>query len=767
MNLETKVPGEHQRVGYLTKKVKATLRLPPSSRNMNRVPRFFTILALAALPFFPAQAAVTELPPVWTGRPVQIPVTGDKVAYQSKIITNTGIMTGSKGEVAVQDGAIPYQPRMEGIHVLLLETVPPREVRFLAMSSVLWGESYKEHLLKTLPRQGKKLMAGEPFTILAMGDSVTATGNYADFLARMLTTATGNRNIKVEKRAYSGRSIDATVRHWQDDVKNIKPDLGLLMYGLNDQVTFYPLEAYLEQYSWVREHLAKEFNADVVFLQPTPHLDIPLEPGQKTDDSNPPSFILRTAGWARQVEILAKQSKVPVAFTFDAIWGRGGASLEDAARNMAPQFPPGYSKQLFSGIEKPGSKWDTIHPNALGHLAMAKAVYRSLTQPQVIPDLNFITQSSWGRDGIRSQITLLNRSKTDQIGRIEVVPPFQARLEGDQQISFDLQPEGRQTFEVLWPNTKSPASLFQFPNNQYLTNGWPQVPMVIYQNGTSRVVAAEAPMAPWANFARQREIVPAGGNASVALTAIGGNRTLKVPLPPDAVGQIPLMEKVTYNQRENWAVGTLRYTRFGGALDGEAIVDGDLTEWDKTPWAPVGEQSQARSNSGPQDNRKDPAEAYTEWAFKAGQDGIYLAMKGQGKLQDDNFTLFLDPRDPKELGTVGRYYWIGGKLLPNGRVQIKPGETSPKDKIADGIWKATEQGLNLEFFVPYSVFETTAWPASGDLGLSIWWVHSGEDGKRTSLFWSEAGHPWTPRWYGVVRRIKTPEEKLPYTVRLY
>ncbi|HUU69528.1 MAG TPA: hypothetical protein VM186_08385, partial [Planctomycetota bacterium] len=75
-------------------------------------------------------------------------------------------------------------------------------------------------------------------------------------------------------------------------------------------------------------------------------------------------------------------------------------------------------------------------------------------------------------------------------------------------------------------------------------------------------------------------------------------------------------------------------------------------------------------------------------------------------------------------------------------------------------------GSAIEMFVPYELMELTAWPASGDLGLSIWWTHTGPDGKVTQIMWSEDGHPWNTRWYGVVRLVNDAKAKLPYVVRV-
>jgi len=64
---------------------------------------------------------------------------------------------------------------------------------------------------KTLPRTGGKLVTGKPFTILAMGDSVTATGDYEAMLVMLLSRATGNPHIALAAQAgHTGLTPAAT-----------------------------------------------------------------------------------------------------------------------------------------------------------------------------------------------------------------------------------------------------------------------------------------------------------------------------------------------------------------------------------------------------------------------------------------------------------------------------------------------------------------------------------------------------------------------------
>jgi hypothetical protein len=141
-----------------------------------------------------------------------------------------------------------------------------------------------------------------------------------------------------------------------------------------------------------------------------------------------------------------------------------------------------------------------------------------------------------------------------------------------------------------------------------------------------------------------------------------------------------------------------------------------------------------------------------------------MAYLGTGEILKDSATLYFDPRPPQELGTAGPYTWIDLKFVPDGKIAISAGDSSPARDGSFGFWKKTGASVSGEIFVPYGILGTVAWPESGDLGLSLVWRHVPEVGKNTTLMWAENGHPWNPRWFGVVRL--NPKGPLPYRVRV-
>ncbi|MET0261433.1 MAG: SGNH/GDSL hydrolase family protein [Rariglobus sp.] len=625
-------------------------------------------------------------------------------------------------------GALMFADEAQDVERAMLAIPPPQAIP-------------ADALMKTLPRGGKKLLGGEPFTILAIGDSVTATGPYPEILKRLLARATGNGEIRVMRAAYSGRSVDAAVRRFEKDALPAKADLALIMFGLNDQAAGAPLEAYLEQTRWLVERLRAQ-GADVVLLEPTPHINITRLP---TDKYPPPpdASIFRTVGFAAALRELGRGLDTPVAPTFDALWGEGAVDLQRTAKALWPLFPTHYSKPFTSLVETEG-RGDTIHPNAQGHLRLAQAVLATLAGRSPVAPLHIEAQTRVGDDGrLVSGITVRNDSPEARRGQLAVYPFAQDdthELQG-----YELAKGASCELTFVWPATVRPGE-----------TSWLQI--VDYHGAGSRALAVAAPLTPEMKWVRERRVA---NEPKVTARFLKAGEVREVPVAwPDgsAVGRVPLTEEAVRAE--------LAYVRYGAARSGEAVADGALDEWTGANWIPVGEPVQARWTQGPADFRTTPAECYLNWAFKAGHDGVWLAFRSTGELAKDRFTLYFDNRSPAELGTAGPYTWIDGAFKADGTLSLKAGDSSREGGAGlSGRWRALgAAAVEGELFVPYGVLNTARWPESGDLGVSIVWMHTGADGRVTRLLWSENGHPWNTRWFGVVRR--DPTGPLPWRVRI-
>lgn len=726
------------------------------------------LLCLAALLLRTASAGAApslalETPFVWTDEKavVRVDAPDGEMAISIKTITRGGWGKAREERATVRAGRLEITPFGEGLHIVQLKGEPPAEVRFVAMQPPPpLSQTGKAALRCALPRNADKLLRGAPFTVLAMGDSVTKTGEYPLLLAMMLRRATGNAQISVVKRAHAGKSVDASVRSWDKEGPPSAPDLGLLMYGLNDQAAGTSLDAYLEQSAWLVERLHK-LGADAVLLRPTPHIDFPFDAASTV----PRAYPLRTLGFGAALDTTF-HGKVPVVDTFSALWGSGAptlqSSVQSSVQSLWPLYPPHPSK-TFQTLLESGGKGDTIHPNALGHLQIARAIFDNLTGAASDSPLQMRGESVWTRAGVVSRLRVRNVSGVFRAGRLEVHAPPDASISLAAPLTYALPPQGEMGFEVVWQDARTPADLGRYPHNVYLAPGRPYLAVVDFGASSSHAYVAALPFAPDVNFVRERQVV-AGQRVRVKLREAKTSREVPVTIPPDAmVGRLPLSSPLG----NGWAVAELAYTRFGAARSGQAIIDGDLDEWQGHIWVPVGEAVQARWTRGPQDNRASVDECFTRWSFKAGQNGLYAAAQVRGKVEKDAFTLFFDPRPPALLGTAGPYFWLSGGFKPDGILSLSKGETSDRAPELRGAWRQTEDGVTLELFVPYALMNSQNWPASGDLGVSIWWTHIGLGGQKTHLMWSEDGHPWNTRWYGVVRRFEGQSSAaLPLMVRV-
>jgi len=717
---------------------------------------------------------------------IAVPGASGTAAYRVRTVTVHGWGPVREVQAPVRDGMLELAPLQEGIHIVTLPGMSAdAEARFLALDPPEPPDTAA--LTRALPRSSARLLSGRPFRIVAMGDSVTATGDYESLLAMMLMRVTGNTNITVVTRAYPGRSVDASVREFERDAVANRPDLGLIMYGLNDQGAGSTLEVYLAQYRWLAEHLASECGADTVFMQPTPVFYLSVFGIENRDPPDVPWSILRTLRFAHALRGLGAERGVPVAETFDALWGTGGPTLEDSARAMWPCFPPHHSRRLHSLLESDG-KGDAIHPNALGHLQLARAVYQAIagdaiatrgsaaspTRARPVHErdssesgepaspLDCRGETRWTDHGPVSTVTVVNRGDRTRRGLLKAYPPTDAALLMDPAGCYELAPGASRQFEVRWPEVAGPEDLLTYPYNRYLGRATPLIPLVDVAGCGSRVYAVEAPFECPVHIERGRFTVT---NRRVMVSCRAGGRTWNrvVAIPPEPpVGRAPVIEAASQDGLRGWGAAQVAYVRYGAALPGEAVLDGRLDEWAAHRWEPVGLPVQARSRRGQtQDARHSPDDVFMHWAFKAGTNAVFMAAQIQGDASRDRVSLFFDPRPPAALGTVGRYYWAWARgrrpmFQHNGRLALDKGETTPASaRSPRGAWTRDGGRTTLEIEVPYTIMETDAWPASGDLGVSIVWHHYDEEGALTRLCWSESGHEWTPRRYGVVRRAES------------
>src|SRR5690606_19849768 len=126
-------------------------------------------------------AVTIDRPLVFSDEPARVtmPVTdGAAVEFSLRVLTRQGWHDAPGGSGIVQDGQLAIVPRGEGIHaaVLHLPGAGAVEVRFLAIDPPVQAPD-PDTLRANLPTAAAKLLGGERVVMVAMGDSVTATGS--------------------------------------------------------------------------------------------------------------------------------------------------------------------------------------------------------------------------------------------------------------------------------------------------------------------------------------------------------------------------------------------------------------------------------------------------------------------------------------------------------------------------------------------------------------------------------------------------------------
>jgi lysophospholipase L1-like esterase len=200
----------------------------------------------------------------------------------------------------------------------------------------------------------KKMKAGEPVTVLALGDSITwgtsVGGNanaYPAILGEMLRKHYANDKIIVVSRAIGG-STTAKGRQWlMRDVKGLQADLITVMFGFNEKPG-KPED---------RERMTKAFQQNLI------------------------AYLEEVAGVMEKPPAAVLLATIPGR---DAHWdsldcyAEGARELGKQHKNVAVADCNGFFKPM--GKEKYATLMaDGAHPNREGQREMAKVVFRTIT----------------------------------------------------------------------------------------------------------------------------------------------------------------------------------------------------------------------------------------------------------------------------------------------------------------------------------------------------------------------------------------------------
>lgn len=714
----------------------------------------FALLVAVPMPvsLADAPAAHVEQPFVFTDESAALRLPGAEGPLPAGVtlVTPDGLGAVRACSLDFRGGVATLPPLGEGIHIVRLGDDAGTELRFLAMEPP--APPVPGLVEQRLPRTGRKLVAGEPFSLLAMGDSVTETGEFHELLALLLQRAFHNPNVSAVKRGKAGRSIDATLRHFDVDTEGLHPDLGLLQYGLNDQGAGMPLPDFLATQEAIVETMARRFGADTVTIASTPQL------GGYWPQR--PDTAFRTRSWGvAQARVAREHGRVHVD-GFDALWPDRAEGLHQAEQALAPLYPRAYFDRFSSLLETAG-RGDGTHPNALGHLLLAKAVYAALCLPEPKPGpLSLKAVSFWRETGLESRLSLRNEGHAPATGTLSVFAPEDARLASRLPADFFLAPGEIFSVDITWCNTANPReNLLKAPVRRALRDNDPVLIVGIQSGGSFRTHAVTARGGP-CKFQPDRMEVPAGTSVvTVCAPWRVGIQEKLVQIPTIAdVFRIPLfLDGETFEHgclitTVGPAVGELVGYRPATAIPAETTPDGDLGEWTGRRFIPLGLPCQARQIRGPEDRRLRPKELFPNLAFASGANALHVAMRATGAQTNDWMTLFFDPRDPAAFCTPGPYFWASVFLRENGEVEVSRGETTPPGPGTHGRWRTADDGtVEAEWDIPWNWMGLEGFPASGRLGFSA--IYRQAAPPHTRLTWVESYFEWTPLRYGELRLL--------------
>ncbi|HRE82379.1 MAG TPA: GDSL-type esterase/lipase family protein [Opitutaceae bacterium] len=238
-----------------------------------------------------------------------------------------------------------------------------------------------------------RIAAGGAVKIVCFGDSITGvyyhTGSrrsWCDLVGTFLERHYPQARVEMINAGVSGNTSAAGLKRIDRDVLQHRPDLVIVMFGMND-VRSVQLPQFKENLREIVRRV-RDQNAEILLMTPNA-----IPPG---DPNRPPEKVMQ---YAQQMRQLAQTLAVPVVDAYAAF----AAIREDdpvAARNLMS---------------------DTIHPNFRGHRLFAEAV----TQCIVREDLDFAPPPTL-RPGLPRVLARLRRMEPV---RVVAMPPYDAMVE--------------------------------------------------------------------------------------------------------------------------------------------------------------------------------------------------------------------------------------------------------------------------------------------------------------------------------------------------
>lgn len=192
----------------------------------------------------------------------------------------------------------------------------------------------------------RKLEAGEPLRLVALGDSLTqgwmVRKGYVDFLGEMIARRYPKCDITIVNRGIPGDTAEGGLYRLREHVLDADPDLVLVQFGLNDAYTGVSPDRFKNTVKAIIDQIRADTDAEILLLTSVPIM-------HASEDLVAEAFYDR-------IEALAREEGLPVA-RVHAHW----------------------KKKVSAGIFFASLvQGDGVHPNIEGHRIMAEAVFEEL-----------------------------------------------------------------------------------------------------------------------------------------------------------------------------------------------------------------------------------------------------------------------------------------------------------------------------------------------------------------------------------------------------
>jgi lysophospholipase L1-like esterase len=206
-------------------------------------------------------------------------------------------------------------------------------------------------------------------TILFIGDSITDCGRrgpnaplgdgFAKMVAEMFAIRRPGERVRFINKGIGGNTTADLQERWTDDAVNQKPDILVMMIGINDlcrTVVQSPAAVPPERFSRLYDDLMLRTARDLPDCRV-----ILIDPFYITNETAPTSIrytvLTRLDEYIRVVHAMARK------------YGTELIRLHDIFQGLLRYHKP----ELFCG--------EPVHPNHTGHFVMAEAVFKTLTSP--------------------------------------------------------------------------------------------------------------------------------------------------------------------------------------------------------------------------------------------------------------------------------------------------------------------------------------------------------------------------------------------------